>query len=215
MTKKLICISVDAKAPVVYVTFNNGVHPDKVGHKSGTVAVEKAFYNVACDNRVLFNKMLGIDIRDGWQNALKDAISNAKNLSLANIDPDHLAKVAAMTDVALRGEDAIKADIEKIENGNRTIADEIEKEVDAKNAKGKGKGKKSAKIKEEPAANDETPTAPETDETVTKENENAEDVTATGRTDGGDAGSDTSGADARNETPAELPATESVAGDNV
>lgn len=216
MTKKLICISVEKGAPHVVITFNNGVHPDKVGHVSGTVGVDKAFYNAACQNRVLFNKILGIDIREGWQNALKDAISNAKNLSLTNIDAERVARVAAMADVALRGEEAIQADIDKIEKGNQTIADEIEKEVDAKNAK--RKGKKSAKTKGKSDAGNETPDAPETketDETVTKENENDEDVTATGTTDGGDAGSDTSVADAGNETPDELPATESVAGGNV
>lgn len=214
MTKKLICISVEKGAPHVVITFNNGVHPDKVGHVSGSVGVDKAFYNAACQNRVLFNRILGIDIREGWQNALKDAISNAKNLSLTNIDAKRVARVAAMADVALRGEEAVQADIDKIEKGNQTIADEIEKEVDAKNAK----RKKAQKKKDKPAAGNETPDVPETketDETVTKENENAEDVTATGTTDGGDAGSDTSVADAGNETPDELPATESVAGDNV
>ena len=88
MSKKLICCSFEKGIPYVLITLNNGVHPDRPGHISGTFKIDKETYNKACKNRVMFNDIFDnvIDIRMGWQNALADAISNAQNLNTEDVD---------------------------------------------------------------------------------------------------------------------------------
>ncbi len=122
MIKKSMTLVVEKGKPVVMIAYNNGVHPDKDTHVSGAVAIDRDLYIQACKDRLLFNKIFdgAIDIRQGWQNALGDMIEASKNLS-EYIDIDATARAIANADIAARGEDAVKADIEKFDKANKTI----------------------------------------------------------------------------------------------
>ena len=150
MTKKLICCSFEQGIPYVLITLNNGVHPDRPGHISGTFKIDKETFNKACKNRTMFNDIFDnvIDIRMGWQNALADAISNAQNLNLDNVDVSRLLKAAGEADVKLRGEEAVNRDLDELEAINDKIDAELEKAA-------KKKAKKTIKkVKKDDAEND-------------------------------------------------------------
>ena len=144
MSKKLICCSFEKGIPYVLITLNNGVHPDRPGHISGTFKIDKETYNKACKNRVMFNDIFDnvIDIRMGWQNALADAISNAQNLNTDDVDVGRLLKAAGEADVKLRGEEAVNRDLDELEAINDKIDAELEKEAKKKLKKTTKKVKK-------------------------------------------------------------------------
>lgn len=150
MSKKLICCSFEKGIPYVLITLNNGVHPDRPGHVSGTFKIDKETYNKACKNRVMFNDIFDnvIDIRLGWQNALADAISNAQNLNTEDVDVGRLLRAAGEADVKLRGEEAVNRDLDELEAINDKIDAELEKE-----AKKKAK-KTTKKVKKDDTRND-------------------------------------------------------------
>ena len=137
MSKKLICCSFEKGIPYVLITLNNGVHPDREGHISGTFRCDKELFNKACKDRALFNDIFDniIDVRMGWQNALADAISNAQNLNLDYVDMGRLMKAAGMADINIRGEEAVEKDLDELEKENEKIDEAISKELKKKKAK--------------------------------------------------------------------------------
>ena len=78
--RKMITCSFDDQG--VIMTAWNGVHPDRNGHYSITKAISRMDFNDACQDRKIFGLILGIDISQGWQNALNDAIKNASPLKI-------------------------------------------------------------------------------------------------------------------------------------
>jgi hypothetical protein len=143
MTKKLVCASFDKNEIGGFITINNGVGWGKNGHISRTRAVTREAFLAACKNRLLFNDMLGINIADGWQNAISDAISNFKNLTADEFNVAETAKLLVETDVKVRGEEAVAKDLEPMVVADEAITKELE-EIVKKDTKVK-KGKKNAK----------------------------------------------------------------------
>lgn len=141
MTKKLIACSFDNESIGGFITVNNGVGWGKNGHISRTVAVTREAFLEACKDKLLFNKILGINIADGWQNALSDAISNFKGLTTDKFDPQTVAKTIIETDIKVRGEEAVAKDMEPIITADEALTKELE-EIVKKEPKAK-KGKKN------------------------------------------------------------------------
>ena len=136
MANKLIVCSFDRDSMGGFITICNGVPFNRPEHYSKTIAVTREAFIEACKDRILFNDILGIDIRTGWQNALSEALKPYYEMK-ENFDPVTALKASSELDVALRGEDAVKEDIEKLEKAN----DELDKEI----AKAKKKSVKSKK----------------------------------------------------------------------
>lgn len=147
MATKLISCSFEPGSMGGFITICNGVNFGRPEHFSKTVAVTKEAFIAACKDRVLFNDILGVDIRTGWQNALSDAIEPFKAMK-EDFDADTAAKVSSELDVQMRGEDAVNADIAAVEKENAKL------EKAAKQA-----AKAKAKKDEEPAE-PETPAKP-------------------------------------------------------
>ena len=150
MANKIISCSFDKESLGGFITICNGVRFNKPEHYSKTIAVTREWFIEACKNRIMFNDVLGIDIRDGWQNALGAAIACYQGMT-ENFDPSVALKASSELDVKLRGEDAVLEDIEKLEKQNEELDVEIEK---AKKTKKTSK-KKTVKKEEK---NDETTT---------------------------------------------------------
>lgn len=143
MTKKLVCASFDKNEIGGFITINNGVGWGKNGHISRTRAVTREAFLAACKNRLLFNEILGINIADGWQNAISDAISNFKNLTAEEFNVADTAKLLVETDIKVRGEDAVAKDMQPIITADEALTKELE-EIVKKDTKAK-KGKTNAK----------------------------------------------------------------------
>lgn len=156
MATKLISCSFEPGSMGGFITICNGVNFGRAEHFSKTIAVTKEAFIAACKDRVLFNDLLGIDIRTGWQNALSDAIEPFKAMK-EDFDADTAAKVSSELDVQMRGEDAVKADIAAVEKEN------------AKLEKAAKKATKAKAKKDEKPAEPETPAEPEHDTTVTED----------------------------------------------
>jgi len=167
MATKLISCSFEPGSMGGFITICNGVNFGRAEHFSKTIAVTKEAFIAACKDRVLFNDLLGIDIRTGWQNALSDAIEPFKAMK-EDFDTDTAAKVSSELDVQMRGEDAVKADIAAVEKENAKL------EKAAKRA-AKPKAKKDEKpvvetpVEPEVPAEPEKPAEPEHDTTVTED----------------------------------------------
>jgi cell pole-organizing protein PopZ len=150
-----------------FITICNGVKHSLESHFSKTVAVTREAFIAACKDRILFNDILGIDIRQGWQNALADAILPFQTMTVEEVDPKVAANVSSELDVQMRGEDAVNADIAAVEKENAKL------EKAAKRA-----AKAKAKKDEKPAE----PTTPEKTATPLQEEqkpqESAENVVA-------------------------------------
>lgn len=147
MATKLISCSFEPGSMGGFITICNGVNFGRAEHFSKTIAVTKEAFIAACKDRVLFNDILGIDIRTGWQNALAAAIEPFKAMK-EDFDADTAAKVSSELDVQMRGEDAVNADIAAVEKENAKL------EKAAKRA-----AKAKAKKDEKPVV--ETPAEPE------------------------------------------------------
>ena len=78
MATKIISCSFEQGSMGGFITICNGVNFGRPEHFSKTIAVTKEAFIAACKDRVLFNDILGIDIRTGWQNALASAIEPFK-----------------------------------------------------------------------------------------------------------------------------------------
>lgn len=158
---KNICCSFDNEHGTVLMTCNNGVHPDKNGHYSNTVVMTRDSFAKALEKKELFGEMLGIDIRLGWQNALKGAISNCGGIK-TDLAPETAAKEILAVNVEQRGEDAVRADMEELQKNNEAIQDELKKiveetkEKEDDNKTGKTRPTKSSK-KSRGATADKTP----------------------------------------------------------
>ena len=133
MATKIISCSFEPGSMGGFITICNGVNFGRPEHFSKTVAVTKEAFIAACKDRILFNDILGIDIRTGWQNALGSAIEPFKVMK-EDFDADTAAKVSSELDVKLRGEDAVKEDIEKVEKENAKL-EKATKKAKAKIAK--------------------------------------------------------------------------------
>lgn len=136
--RKLICCSFEQGSMGGFITINNGIHPDRNGHYSKTVMITKEQFNEACENRRLFSDILGVDITMGWQNALKDAISNCSNLK-TTIDPVKMAETVIKGNIAEHGEEVVKKDMETLaeileeqEKFEEELAEKAEKEAKKK-----------------------------------------------------------------------------------
>ena len=158
---KNVCCSFDNEHGMVYVTCNNGVHPDRNGHHSRTVVMPREHFLKCCQNRELFNEPLGIDIRLGWQNAIKAATSNCLGLKL-EMDAEQAARDIIDVNVAQRGEEEVKADIEALEHNNESIQDELKKLVEEGAVKDEAKPKKTRTSKSrKKSGGSDTDTAPD------------------------------------------------------
>ena len=154
MATKLISCSFEPGSMGGFITICNGVNFGRAEHFSKTIAVTKEAFIAACKDRVLFNDLLGIDIRTGWQNALATAIEPFKAMK-EDFDAATAAKVSSELDVQMRGEDAVNADIAAVEKENAKL------EKAAKRA-AKPKAKKDEKPAEpETVAEPEKPVNPE------------------------------------------------------
>lgn len=139
-----ICCSFDNEHGTVFVTCNNGVHPDKNGHYSNTIVMTRDSFAAAMKNKLLFGEALGIDIRAGWQNALHAATSNCLGIK-TELDPEVAAKEVLAVNVEQRGEEAVAADIAELQKNNEAIQAEIKeimkKETEPKETKDDETGK--------------------------------------------------------------------------
>lgn len=124
-----ICCSFDNEHGTVFVTCNNGVHPDRNGHYSNTIVMTRDSFAKALKDKLLFGEALGIDIRAGWQNALHGAISNCMGIK-TDLEPETAAKEILAVNVAQRGEEAVKADMEALAVNNDAIQAEIKEIVE-------------------------------------------------------------------------------------
>lgn len=134
MTKKLICFSFEKESLGGMATVCNGVNCNKEGHYSKCIAITKEAFLAACKDRVLFNEYLGIDVRDGWQNALADAIAPYITMK-EEFDPAIALKTSSDLEVKLAGEEEIAKKTEELEKINDQWDEIIEK---SKKTKKKG-----------------------------------------------------------------------------
>ena len=166
MATKIISCSFEPGSMGGFITICNGVKHSRPEHFSKTIAVTKEAFIAACKDRVLFNDILGIDIRHGWQNALAAAIQPFQTMK-EEFDADTAAQVSSELDVQMRGEDAVNADIAAVEQENAALEEAVQSK--------RGRKKKTEEtVVEEPAepevpAEPETPAEPEHDTTVTED----------------------------------------------
>ena len=125
--KRLIVCSFYHDDVHVYITLNNGVKPDAPNHYSKTVAITREAFNKACKDRHLFSDILGVDITQGWQNPLKDAISNCQNLK--EPAPEKIGEFIIKANIEKRGEEAVKADMEAMEKQEEAIVKALEEKM--------------------------------------------------------------------------------------
>lgn len=200
MSTKIICCSFEPGSMGGFITICNGVNHNRPQHFSKTIAVTKEAFIAACKDRHLFNGILGINIAEGWQNALRDAIIPFLTMK-ETFDPDTAAKVSSELDVQLRGEDAVNADIAAVEKENAEIEKAAKKITKAKASKG-AKDAEPAPANEPDAPAEQGQPVPQPEEPVTQEPEEPkvenDDPRPTETT-------DNSGSDARGESDSELP----------
>lgn len=146
MGNKIICCSFEKGSMGGFMTICNGVGFKRPEHYSKTIAITREAFIAACKDRVLFNDILGIDIRNGWQNALSAAIQCFNGMQ-EDFDPEVALNASSELDVQMRGEDAVQADIDALEKQN----DELDKEIKKAKSKGGKKGKEKPVADEEPA----------------------------------------------------------------
>lgn len=132
MATKIICCSFEPGSMGGFITICNGVKHSLDSHFSKTVAVTKEAFVAACKDRILFNDILGVDIRQGWQNALADAILPYQTMTVEEVDPKVAANVSSELDVQIRGEDAVNADIAAVEKENAKLEKAAKKAAKAK-----------------------------------------------------------------------------------
>lgn len=128
MTKKLITFSFEPESLGGFACVCNGVHFGRNGAFSHCIPMTKEAFLAACKDRIKFNDLLGIDIREGWQNALKDAIDPFTTMD-EGCDPELAAKAVAGLDLNIRGEAAIAEDMATLEADNEKIIATVEEEV--------------------------------------------------------------------------------------
>jgi hypothetical protein len=128
MVRKLIAFSFEPESIGGFAVVCNGVHFGRNGAFSHFYPLTKAAFVEAMKDRIKFNDILGIDIRDGWQNALKDAIEPFSTMT-EDADPAVVADAVAKADINIRGEEEVAKDVEVLEVENEKLVAEVEKEV--------------------------------------------------------------------------------------
>jgi hypothetical protein len=128
MVRKLIAFSFEPESIGGFAVVCNGVHFGRNGAFSHCYPLTKAAFVEAMKDRIKFNDILGIDIRDGWQNALKDAIEPFSTMT-EDADPAVVADAVAKADINIRGEEEVAKDVEVLEVENEKLVAEVEKEV--------------------------------------------------------------------------------------
>ena len=131
--KKLICCSYEPDKPYVMMTINNGVNINKPTHVSGTYIIDRDVFIDACKHREKFETLIGIDIRQGWQNALGDAIDNFKTLEPLSIQKT--AQFVIDENVKLHGEEIIAKEIEALEKQTAECEEKAKELKGKKNAR--------------------------------------------------------------------------------
>ena len=146
MVKKLITFSFEPDSIGGFCCICNGVQTVREKHMSKCIPMTKHAFLEALKDRIKFNELLGIDIREGWQNALKDAIEPFTTMT-EDADPAVLADAVAKADINIRGEEEVAKDVETLESDNEKLIAEVEKEVkkDTKKSKAPKKAKKEVK----------------------------------------------------------------------
>ena len=148
MTRKLIAFSFEPESIGGFAIVCNGVHFGRNGAFSHCIPMTKQAFLEACKDRIKFNELLGIDIREGWQNALKDAMDPFTTMS-EDCDPAVVADAIAKADVNIRGEEEVAKDMETLESDNEKLVQAVEKEV--KPAKKTTKKSKKKEVKDDEA----------------------------------------------------------------
>lgn len=128
MTRKLIAFSFEPESIGGFAIVCNGVHFGRNGAFSHCIPMTKQAFLEACKDRMKFNELLGIDIREGWQNALKDAMDPFTTMG-EDCDPAVVADAIAKADVNIRGEEEVAKDMEALEADNEKLVKAVEKEV--------------------------------------------------------------------------------------
>lgn len=156
MVRKLIAFSFEPDSIGGFGIVCNGVHMGKNSSFSHCYPMTKAAFLEALKDRMKFNELLGIDIRDGWQNALKDAIEPFVTMT-EDCDPAVAAQAVAQADINVRGEEKVSADMETLEKDNEKLVAEVEKEIkkDEKPATNVKKSRKTSKKAQKEPENDE------------------------------------------------------------
>ena len=156
MVRKLIASSFEPESIGGFAVVCNGVHFGRNGAFSHCYPLTKSAFVEAMKDRIKFNELLGIDIRDGWQNALKDAIEPFSTMT-EDCDPAVAADAVAKADINVRGEEEVKKDMETLDVDNKKIMAEVEKEVkiDEKPAKNVKKSHKTTKKAQKEVENDD------------------------------------------------------------
>lgn len=128
MVRKLIAFSFEPESMGGFAIVCNGVHMGRNGAFSHCYPLTKSAFIEAMKERIKFNELLGIDIRDGWQNALADAIAPFTTMT-DDCDVAVAADAIAKADVNIRGEEAVTADMKTLEADNEKLVAEVEKEI--------------------------------------------------------------------------------------
>lgn len=128
MVKKLITFSFEPDSIGGFCCICNGVQTVREKHMSKCIPMTKHAFLEALKDRIKFNELLGIDIREGWQNALKDAIEPFTTMT-EDADPAVLADAVAKADINIRGEEEVAKDVEILEVENKKLVAEVEKEI--------------------------------------------------------------------------------------
>ena len=145
MVRKLIAFSFEPESIGGFAIVCNGVHMGRNGAFSHCYPLTKSAFLEAMKDRIKFNELLGIDIREGWQNALADAIAPFTTMT-EDADPAVLADAVAKADINIRGEEEVAKDVEVLEGENEKLVAEVEKEIKpAKKATKKTTKKKEVK----------------------------------------------------------------------
>lgn len=145
MVRKLIAFSFEPESIGGFAIVCNGVHMGRNGAFSHCYPLTKSAFLEAMKDRIKFNELLGIDIREGWQNALADAIAPFTTMT-EDADPAVLADAVAKADINIRGEEEVAKDVEVLEVENEKLVAEVEKEIKpAKKATKKTTKKKEVK----------------------------------------------------------------------
>lgn len=204
MATKIICCSFEPGSMGGFITICNGVKHSLESHFSKTVAVTKEAFIAACKDRILFNDILGIDIRQGWQNALADAILPYQTMRVEEVDPKVAANVSSELDVQIRGEDAVNADIAAVEKENAKLEKAAKRAAKAKAKKEEKPVEPETPAKPTLLDGDQGQPVPQPEEPGAQEPETKEVKDGQGTVETTDNGSQ----DARGESDSELPVDE-------
>lgn len=147
MVRKLIAFSFEPESIGGFAVVCNGVHFGRNGAFSHCYPLTKSAFVEAMKDRIKFNELLGIDIRDGWQNALKDAIEPFSTMT-EDCDPAVAADAIAKADINVRGEEEVKKDMETLDADNKKLEESVTEEITKELAKNKAVSKKTKAKKE-------------------------------------------------------------------